>query len=408
MKFFRFLICFLIVISIPSFIFADDFDESLIDEIPTIRVSNDTIVPEPKLLSRRAIVFERNSKSVLFEKNSLEVCKMASTTKIMTCLLILENCDLNSLVTVSSYAANTHGSRLGLHTNDSVSVLDLLYGLMLCSGNDAAVCLAEFAGGSVQGFADMMNSKAKELCLENTNFVTPHGLDNENHFTTAHDFAILTDFALNNPLFLQIVGTKYYTVSINGVAKSIHNTNELLGVLPSVYGVKTGFTSEAGRCLISSAKQDNLDIIVVVFGADTKNIRTQDSVSLINYIFSNFTCIDLNLLISNKYEDFESCILPYISVLKGNSELVSKLDSIPCNFYPIRKDLIDSISFELNEFSLEAPVLENQPIAEIVFLVGGNKIFSTNIVSSAYISKKSAFDYLDFFVLNYKNFYQIY
>ncbi|MCI8546596.1 MAG: D-alanyl-D-alanine carboxypeptidase [Clostridia bacterium] len=406
MKFFRILVCFFIIISIPSFILADDFDENLLDEIPTITVSTDVTV-EPKINSRRAIVFERNSKSVLYEKNSLEVCKMASTTKIMTSILILENCDLNSQVVVSSHAAGTQGSRLGLHTNDNISVSDLLYGLMLCSGNDAAVCLAEFAGGSVEGFAELMNAKAKELSLESTNFVTPHGLDSENHFTTAHDFAILTDYALNNPQFLQIVGTKYYTVSINGVSKSIHNTNELLGNLPTVYGVKTGFTSEAGRCLISAAKQNNLDIIVVVFGADTKNIRTNDSVTLINYIFSNYEGVDLGTLISNKYSDFKNYILPYMSVLKGASPLISKLDDSFPKFYPVKKDFLDSISFEINEFELSAPIMENQPIAEIVVYINNQKIFGTNIVSSAYISKKNSFDYFNFFILNYKNFYQI-
>lgn len=392
----------------PCFILADDLDENVSEEIPTITVSTDTTISEPQILSRRAIVFERNSKTVLFEKNSSEICKMASTTKIMTSILILENCDLEASVTVSSYAANTYGSRLGLHTNDVISVSDLLYGLMLCSGNDAAVCLAEFAGGSVQGFADMMNIKAKELGLNSTSFATPHGLDNENHFTTAYDFAILTDYALNNPLFLQIVGTKYYTVSINGVSKSIHNTNELLGVIPSVYGVKTGYTSEAGRCLISAAKQDNLDIVVVVFGSDTKNIRTQDSISLINYAFSNYVGIDFGSLISDKYNDFRSYILPYIDVLKGASPITPKLDNIAYNIYPVKKDLIDSISLEINEFELVAPIFNNQPIAEILVYVDNHKIFGTNILSSAYISKKSAFDYLNFFVLNYKNFYQIY
>lgn len=407
MKFFRILICFFIIISVPCFIFADDFDESLSDDIPTITVSTYTAESEPKINSRRAIVFERNSKSILYEKNSLEVCKMASTTKIMTSILILENCDLNAQVTVSSHAANTHGSRLGLHTDDTISVLDLLYGLMLCSGNDAAVCLAEFAGGSVEGFAELMNAKAKELCLESTNFVTPHGLDNENHFTTAYDFAILTDYALNNPQFLQIVGTKYYDVSINGNSKSIHNTNELLGNLSSVYGVKTGFTSEAGRCLISSAKQNNLDIIVVVFGADTKNIRTNDSIVLINYIFSNYEGVNVESLIANKYEDFQNYILPYMSVLKGNSPLVSKLDDSFCKFYPVKKNCLDSISLEISEFELSAPVMENQPIAEISVYIDNIKILGTNIVSSEYISKKNSFDYFSFFILNYKNFYQI-
>ena len=190
----------------------------------------------------------------------------------MTCTLILENCNLQDQVTISQKSASTGGSRLGLSTNDTISVQDLLYGLMLCSGNDAAVALAEHCSGSVENFANLMNAKAQELSLSSTHFVTPHGLDNPEHYTTVRNFAVLTDYALNNPLFLQIVGTKYYDVFINGVPKSIHNTNELLGYLPTVYGVKTGYTSQAGRCLVSSAKNNNLDIIVIVLGADTKKI----------------------------------------------------------------------------------------------------------------------------------------
>lgn len=409
MRFIKVFICFVfIIILVPTLVIADDFDEPTSFDISTLTVSADA-TQEPTISSRRAIVMERNSKAVLYEKNSHDVCKMASTTKIMTCILILENCDLSSGVTVSSFAASTIGSRLGLHTNDSISVQDLLYGLMLCSGNDAAVCLAEFCGGSVEGFANMMNEKAKALGLESTHFSTPHGLDNDDHYTTAYDFAILTNYALNNPLFVQIVGTKYYTVSINGTPKDIHNTNPLLGNLPSVYGVKTGYTSQAGRCLISAAKQDNLDIIVVVFGSDTSNIRNNDSATLINYAFANFTAVDFAELVNSKFSDYKNYVLPYISILKGDSSLlVPELSELPLKFYPVRKNLADSISVILNEFDLEAPISENQSIAEISVFIENNKVFSTNIVSSSYINKKTSFDYLNYFILNYKNFYQIY
>ena len=409
MKFIRVFICFIfIMFLLPTLVIADDFDEPTAFDISTLTVSADP-TQEPTISSRRAIVMERNSKAVLYEKNSHDVCKMASTTKIMTCIVILENCDLSSTVTVSSLAASTIGSRLGLHTNDSITVSDLLYGLMLCSGNDAAVCLAEFCGGSVEGFADMMNAKAKELGLESTHFVTPHGLDNDDHYTTAYDFAILTNYALNNPLFVQIVGTKYYTVSINGTPKDIHNTNPLLGNLSSVYGVKTGYTSQAGRCLISAAKQDNLDIIVVVFGSDTSNIRNNDSATLISYAFTNFVAVDFAELINNKFLDYKNFVLPYESILKGDSsKLVPELNDHSLKFYPVRKNLADSLSITLNEFDLEAPIAEKQPIAEISVFIENNKVFSTNIVSSSYINKKSSFDYLNYFILNYKNFYQIY
>lgn len=405
MKFFKTFIIFILLFLIPILTYADDFIETPIDsEVITTSASTS----EPEIYSRRALVFERNSKTVLFEKNSTEKCKMASTTKIMTSILILENCDLSSIVTISSKAASTGGSRLGLHANDTISVNDLLYGLMLCSGNDAAVALAEYCSGSVEEFANLMNNKATELNLSSTHFVTPHGLDNDEHYTTAYDFAILTDYAIDNSLFLQIVGTKYYDVTINGISKSIHNTNELLGVIPSVYGIKTGYTSEAGRCLITAAKENNLDIIVIIFGADTKKIRTDDSAKLINYVFSNYEAIDLSKLINDKYNEYTLYMLPYIHIVKANSVLSTKLDNINFSYYPIKKEKVNSISVSLVDYDLCAPIEENQKIAEINILVDDLKISSTNILSSTYISKKNSFDYFMYFISNYKNFYHVY
>jgi D-alanyl-D-alanine carboxypeptidase (penicillin-binding protein 5/6) len=405
MKFFKTFFIFLLILITPSFIFADDIAETPLEsEIITVSSSDF----EPEIYSKRAIVFERNSKTILYNKNAYEQCKMASTTKIMTCILILENCDLSSIVSVSSKSGNTSGSRLGLHENDSITVNDLLYGLMLCSGNDAAVALAEFCSGSVEEFSNLMNSKAISLGLNSTNFSTPHGLDNEEHFTTAYDFAILTDYALSNPLFLQIVGTKYYTVTINGSSQTIHNTNELLGTIPSVYGVKTGYTSGAGRCLISAAKENNLDIIVIVFGADTKKIRTDDSVKLINYVFSNYVAVDLSELINNKYSEFEKYVLPYIHITKSAGTLCTKLDDFIYNYYPVKAEKINSISVSLTEETLEAPIFENQKIAEIHIFIDDLKISSTNIISTSYINKKDSIYYLLYFITNYKNFYQIY
>lgn len=405
MKFFKLFIIFILLFSFSFFIYADDLNESI--DNTAIATSSDS-VSEPEIYSRRALVFERNSKTVLFEKNSKEQCKMASTTKIMTSILILENCNLSDMVTVSAKAGGTTGSRLGIHADDSISVNDLLYGLMLCSGNDTAVALAEYCSGSVEEFANLMNHKAQELQLSSTHFVTPHGLDNDEHYTTAYDFAILTDYAMNNPLFLQIVGTKYYTVSINGISKSIHNTNELLGVIPSVYGIKTGYTSGAGRCLITAAKENNLDIIVIVFGADTKKIRTDDSSKLINYIFSNYEAIDLSKLVSDKYNEYTSFLLPLIDIPKSSGSLTTKLDNINYSYYPVKKGLINSVSVSIETVDLSAPVNENQIVGNINVYLNDSKIFGTNILSSSYISKKSSFDYFFYFVNNYKNFYKVY
>ena len=397
MRFFRcFVVCFA-VISMFSCVFASE-----------LTVGTDSTGDVGfEIYSRRAIVFERNSKTVLFEKNMNEKCAMASTTKVMTCIVILENCNLDDTVSVSVKAASTGGSRLGLHADDKITVRDLLYGLMLCSGNDAAVALAEYCGGSVEGFADLMNSKAAELSLGSTHFVTPHGLDNPDHYTTAGDFALLCDYVLNNPLFVQFVGTKYCNVVINGSVKSIHNTNELLGVIPSVYGIKTGYTSQAGRCLITAAKQDNFDIIVIVFGADTKAIRTNDSVKLINYVFDNYAAVSLKDLVDEKFQEYLNYVLPFVEIPKVSARLSPVLEDDFPEFIPVKKELVGSIYVGLTEKDLVAPVFDNDTIATIDVFLGNNKIFSTNICSSSYINKKSALEYFFTFVYDYKKFYMV-
>ncbi len=196
----------------------------------------------------------------------------------------------------------TGGSRLGLSTNDKITVENLLYGLMMVSGNDAAVALAEFIGGDIDNFASLMNEKAKILGLTSTHFTSPHGLDNDEHYTSAYDLAILTDYALQNKTFSKIVKTQNYTVYINNQPKQLNNTNELLGYLDGVYGVKTGFTNGANRCLVTACKRSDLDIICIVLGCDTKKDRTKDSINLINYVFDNFSMINIKNLIQKEFK----------------------------------------------------------------------------------------------------------
>lgn len=151
----------------------------------------------------------------------------------------------------------------------------------------------------------MMNEKAQELGLTNTHFVSPHGLDDDNHYTTAYDLAILSNYALNNEKFEEIVGTKTITLTIGDYSKTITNTNELLGNIDGVYGIKTGFTANAGRCLVTACKRNNLDIIIVVLGADTKEIRGLDTTSIINYVYSNFEMVDTYDTVVAAFENFK-------------------------------------------------------------------------------------------------------
>ena len=340
-----------------NFVFADENlefeDYSSFDINLFLPVSNQSF-KEPVTYSKSIIVIDRKTLLPLYEKNAYEKVSMASTTKIMTCILALENCSKTESVRVSKKASSINGSTLGLLENMEIPLNDLLYGLMLRSGNDCAIAIAEHISGSVQNFSILMNQKAKELGLFNTNFVTPHGLDNSNHFTTAYDLAILTDYALKNLEFKNIVSTKNHTISFNGLPREISNTNELLGNVNGVYGVKTGFTFEAGRCLVSSCKRNNLDIIIVVLGADSKKLRTIDSTNLIDYIFDNYTYVDIsstiNKIFLNYIDYFEKNM-----ILKKTSTIPNlKLSSISNYTFPFSKK--DSLKLNtkiylLNTFS---------------------------------------------------------
>lgn len=373
----------------------------------TINVNSNSIKKEalnelPKLNSKVGLIFDRASKRILYEKNGKKQVPMASTTKIMTSIVVLENADLTDIVTIEKKAAGTGGSRLGLKVNDKITVHDLLYGLMLKSGNDAAVALAIHVGGSIEGFSDMMNQTAKELNLINSHFVTPHGLDKQGHYTTAYELACMADYALNIPKFKEIVKTKSYTVTINGRPQIINNTNELLGNLNGVYGVKTGFTNGANRCLVTACKRGELDIITVVLGADTKKIRTKDSIKLIEYAYKNYQIINLEKIVEKQFENWkqlnEKCI--YINKGKTN-QLYVELEEIQNKMIAINKNDIDNISIEINNlYYLEAPVEEKQVIGNVKIKIKNEVIGTLTIKNQLRIDKKEIKDYfIDFLTL---------
>lgn len=348
---------------------------------------------EPETYSRAVVVYDRTSKTILYGKNENDVRAMASTTKIMTATLLIENGDLSQTVEVSKRAANTGGSRLGLKTGDKITLNDLLYGLMLCSGNDAAVQIAETIGGSVEGFAEMMNNKAKDLGLTNTSFVTPHGLDENGHHTTAYELAVLTDYALNNPTFAKVVNTKYYTVTINGTPKDLSNTNELLGYLQGVNGVKTGFTNNALRCLVTSTLRNDFNIITVVLGADTKKIRTSDSIKLIEYAYENYEQIDVASLVENEYTKWRESYK--IEINKGiKNEVRTKLGEQKYKIYPVKKADKENVKIEISDINyVEAPLIQNTKLGSIYVKIGEEIIYTVDILADEQVKKKDIKDY---------------
>lgn len=379
-------------------IYADDEIDEVenIEEILETAVDIDETESIPKLNSREAIIMDRKSKRVIYGKNENKRVAMASTTKIMTAIVVIENANLEDEVTVSAKAAGIGGSRLGLKKNDKITVRNLLYGLMLCSGNDAAIALAEHVGGSVEGFAEKMNEKAKELKLQNTHFVTPHGLDNPEHYTTAYELAIIADYAMDDESFAKIVGIKEATVMINGYSKNIKNTNELLGYLQGVKGVKTGFTNNAGRCLVTCTNRNDFEIITVVLGADTKEFRTEDSIKLIEYTYKNYSQVDITETINSKFSEWkkmnENRII--IEKAKNNSYLQLEYEEIKNKCIPIKLADLDKIEVEINYLTfLKAPVECNTVLGNMKIILNNEVIETVNIVNKGKAEKKNKMDY---------------
>lgn len=405
-KIFYSILIFLLILLNFSTVCADDVDNE-VDFEDTIEVTASNVSELPKTNSRRYIVYDRISKSMIIGKNEDVKSAMASTTKIMTTIVILEKADLNEKVTVSAKAGGTGGSRLGLKRGDKASVRDLLYGLMLRSGNDAAVALAEHVGGSVKGFAELMNEKAIELGLTNTHFVTPHGLDDANHYTTALELAKLTDYAMDNETFAKIVGTKSTTIYINNQSRQINNTNELLGVLNGVVGVKTGFTNNAGRCLVTETKRNNMDIITIVLGADTKKDRTKDSVNLIEYTFSKYKMYNVEEQIIEEFNKWKNINEKRILITKGKqSNPKLALGAIEKAIIPICDD--DKIEYSINALTeVEAPVEQWNVMGTLTVKLNGEILENIDIVNVNEVQKR---DWKDYFKIvlntygNWKNF----
>lgn len=391
-KIFYSILVFLLILLNFSTVYADDVDNEA-DFENTIEVTASNVSELPKINSRRYIVYDRISKSMIIGKNEDVKSAMASTTKIMTTIVILEKADLNETVTVSVKAGGTGGSRLGLKRGDKTSVKDLLYGLMLRSGNDAAVALAEHVGGSVKEFAELMNEKAAELGLTNTHFVTPHGLDDPNHYTTALELAKLTDYAMDNETFARIVGTKSTTIYINNQPRQINNTNELLGVLNGVVGVKTGFTNNAGRCLVTETKRNNMDIITIVLGADTKKDRTKDSVNLIEYTFSKYKMYNLEEQIIEEFNKWKNINEKRILIIKGKqSNPKLALGAIEKAIIPICDN--DKIEYSINALTeAKAPVEQWNVMGTLTVKLNGKILENIDIVNVNEVQKRDWKDY---------------
>lgn len=276
--------------------------------------------------ARGMCVLDGESYRVLYEKDKDKKLACASTTKVVTAITVIENCsNLDEIIKIDAKAVGIEGTSIYLRQGEEISVKNLLYGLMLRSGNDAATALAIHTSGSVQSFATLMNDTAKNIGATNSNFTNPHGLDEKYHYTTAYDLALISAYALKNPIFTEIVSTSFYTVPKTNLSeiRYFKNKNRLLNSLDGCIGVKTGFTSDAGRCLVSATKRQNMTVVCVVLNCGP---MFEESCSLLNASYNDYEyahIVKSDTKIFNEY---------YIDSKQGRVYLYSKNDF----YYPIK------------------------------------------------------------------------
>lgn len=359
---------------------------------------------EKNLSSEAVLLMEASTGKVVYEKNGYEKKYPASTTKIMTAILAIEHCNLNETATASEFAINSVPSgysTANIQIGETLSVKDLLYALMLQSANESAVILAEHVSGSQEAFANLMNEKAKELGCKNTHFINPNGIHNENHYTTAYDLALITQYAMKNQTFRDIVKTTSFTLpattSYPSESRTYANTNNLIIYdarnRPDNYyykyatGVKTGYTSAAKNCLVASAEKNGIEYISVVLGASityestgSVSHRYVDTISLFDYAFDNFSFRKLksanNLIktikIENGKKDENSLDLLIASDVNSLVSLENKSNQIDPEITlkeglsaPIAKgDIVGTISYKVEGINYTTDLIAGNDVEE--------------------------------------------
>lgn len=249
------------------------------------------LVKEPNINARYAVAVDGETKRVLYDKNAKTITPMASTTKIMTSLVALRYGDLEKNIEISSKAAAIRGSTVGYKKGEIVTLRELLYGLMLRSGNDAAIAISEGISGSTDEFMKLMNEYASGLGMIDTHFESPHGLDSQNHYTTAYDLALITLEAKKIEEFNKIVSTKDIETSEYGFTRNYHNINKILWQIPEANGVKTGYTGQAGKCLVTSIDFQGHDIVIVTINCPE---RWNETKKIQDYISSQYDYVNIS------------------------------------------------------------------------------------------------------------------
>lgn len=323
--------------------------------------------------AKAAILINGDTGEVIYEQNADASLPMASTTKIMTALLLCENGDLEREVTVTAEMLRVEGSSMGLLSGDRVTLHDLLYGMLLASGNDAANVTAYVLGGTVDGFVRMMNTRAAELGLENTHFETPSGLDGAEHYTTARDLAYLAGFALKNETFAEAASAKSAVLCYGNppYRRTLTNHNKLLQSFDGAVGVKTGYTKKSGRCLVSAARRDGKSVIAVTLNDPND---WEDHKSLLEYGLSSLTLTELST--GNE--------LYTVPVVGGETDVVNLLEE------HITLGLLDKENIKCEIYLpkfLYAPISKGDTVGTAVYKKNGEIIAEGKLYAKADVNR---------------------
>ena len=318
-----------------------------------------------------AILMEATTRRVVMEKDADKRMPMASTTKIMTALVAVESGDLDRMVSVPDSAVGTEGSSMYLKRGEKLTLRDLLYGLMLTSGNDAAVTIACAVSGSVSAFAARMNQRAKQLGCENTNFVNPNGLQNADHYTTARDLAVIACCAMQNETFRQIVATDYHVAESGFSPRTLKNKNRLLWEYEGGTGIKTGYTVTAGKCLVFSACRDGLQLVGVVLDCPTMWASAK-------------AILDQGFAALTMKRPFDAQLAFGMVEVRGGNKNSLAVVAKQGILYPVAKDGSDDVKVSVSFTAevLDAPVACGAAVGTLSVFVNGQSVFSTPLITA--------------------------
>ncbi len=339
---------------------------------------------EPALTAKSAIVIEASTGKIIFAQGASDRRPPASTTKMMTLIVALEHGNLNDIVTTSPGAAATEGSSMWLAPGEQLKLGDLLYGMMLVSGNDATVAIAEHISGSMDKFARLMTEKARAIGALNTNFTNSSGLPGPQHYSTAADLARIAAYGYKNPLFAKIVSTKHAVVPWPGKDhdRDLYNENKLLWQYEGGNGVKTGYTDEAGRCLVSGANRNGIQLVAVVLDGDR---MWEDSIKLLDFAFSRLQPIKMFS---------QGDIMKTVKVIDGKNEQIRLVAASSLSVPAVAGDREGFTTVIEAPDRIDAPVTAGQKLGTIKTLYRNTEIASVDLLAVEQVERKSFFGLL--------------